>query len=182
MKKHHFRLRHRSHPYGALLSFLDGLEGGFAIFAGIVAGLSFSTTHREALIVTAWVGIVVNAVNAATIRYSSEHYYDELDGRERRNAAKAYFVPALVEFLIYMFVSALSLVPLIFIDHLPAAIATMIGVCLAILFIAGALRGIILKSRWTRDGMEILLGGMIMIGIGALAGWFLSHVIGALNA
>ena len=179
MKKHHFRLRHRSHPYGALLSFIDGLEGGFAIFAGIVAGLSFSTVHRNALIVTAWVGIDVNAVNAATIRYSSEHYYDELDGHEKRSATRAYLAPALIEFLIYMCVSALSLVPLLYINHLPTAVIIMIVVCLMILFVAGALRGALLHGRWVRDGAEIVIGGMVMIGIGAAAGWFLTHMLGA---
>ncbi|MFZ1812363.1 MAG: VIT1/CCC1 transporter family protein [Candidatus Saccharimonadales bacterium] len=178
MKKHHFRLRHRTHRYGALLSFIDGLEGGFAIFAGIVAGLSFSMVHRNALIVTAWVGIVVNAVNAATIRYSSEHYYDELDGREKRSAMHAYFMPALIEFLIYMFVSALSLLPLLFIDHLQTAITTMIVICLTILFVSGAIRGILLHGRWLRDGMEIVVGGIVMISIGTLAGWFLTNVLG----
>lgn len=181
MKKHHFRLRHRTHPYGALLSFLDGLEGGFAIFAGIVAGLSFSTVHRTTLIATAWVGIVVNAVNAATIRYSAEHYYDELDGHEKRNPWRAYMVPAIIEFLIYILVSALSLIPLLFIDHLTTAVITMISVCLLILFIAGAIRGALLGANWLRDGIEILLGGIVMIGIGALAGWTLSHAIGAFD-
>ena len=83
MKKHHYHLRHRTHPLGPLLSFIDGLEGGFAIFAGIVAGLSFTNIDRRTLIVTALIGITVNAVNAATIRYSTEHYYDELDGHEK---------------------------------------------------------------------------------------------------
>ena len=178
MKHHHFRIRHRDHHYGPLLSFIDGLEGGFAIFAGIVAGLSFSMVSRSALIVTAWVGIVVNAVNAATIRYSSEHYYDELDGHEKRNPFRAYFVPAAIEFLIYMLVSALSLLPLLFIDHLSSALFTMVAVCVGILFIAGAIRGGLLGGSWLRDGLEIMLGGLVMITIGTTAGWFLSHSFG----
>ncbi|MBP7760207.1 VIT1/CCC1 transporter family protein [Candidatus Saccharibacteria bacterium] len=178
MKRHHFRIRHRDHRFGALLSFIDGLEGGFAIFAGIVAGLSFSMVNRSALIVTAWVGIVVNAVNAATIRYSSEHYYDELDGHEKRDRFRAYFMPAVIEFLIYMFVSALSLLPLLFIDHLSTALFTMVIVCVGILFVAGAIRGRLLGGSWLRDGLEIMFGGLVMIAIGTTAGWFLSHAFG----
>lgn len=45
-------------------------------------GLSFTSLPRDVLIVTALIGIVVNAVNAATIRYTTEHYLDELDGHE----------------------------------------------------------------------------------------------------
>mgnify|MGYP001377431148 CR=1 FL=1 len=62
MKKPHYPI-HR-HEQKQLLGFIDGLEGGFAIFAGIVVGLSFATTNRSVLILTALIGIMVNAVNA----------------------------------------------------------------------------------------------------------------------
>ena len=176
MKKHHYRLRHRAHRLGPLLSFIDGLEGGFAIFAGIVAGLSFTVIDRKALIVTALIGITVNAVNAATIRYSTEHYYDELDGHEKRSAFHAYFLPTIIEFAIYIVVSCLSLLPLIVINHLLAAVMTMIIACLAILFASGVVRGSLLNARPLRDGVEIMIGGGIMIMIGTVAGWLLSHV------
>lgn len=175
MKKHHYHLRHRTHPLGPLLSFIDGLEGGFAIFAGIVAGLSFTNIDRRTLIVTALIGITVNAVNAATIRYSTEHYYDELDGHEKRNSFRAYFVPSIIEFLIYMVVSCLSLIPLLFIDHLAFAVATMITTCLLVLILSGIIRGWILRTHKLRDGLEIMFGGSIMILIGTIAGWLLSH-------
>ncbi|MGB3023593.1 MAG: VIT1/CCC1 transporter family protein [Candidatus Saccharimonadales bacterium] len=176
MKKHYYHLRHHSPDHGPLLSFVDGLEGGFAIFAGIVAGLSFTLLDRQALIVTALIGITVNAVNAATIRYSTEHYYDELDGHEKRSSFHAYFVPSIIEFAIYLVVSCLSLLPLLFIDHIAIAVGVMIAICLVILFSAGILRGKILHTHSLRDGLEIMLGGLIMIAIGTLAGWMLAHL------
>lgn len=175
-KKHHYHLRHRSPEHGPLLSFIDGLEGGFAIFAGIVAGLSFTIVNRQALIITALVGITVNAVNAATIRYSTEHYYDELDGHEKRSAYRAYFLPSVAEFMIYLVVSCLSLLPLLFFDHITTAVIIMISVCLGILFLAGLVRGIILRTHSLRDGFEIMIGGLVMIAVGALAGWILAHL------
>ncbi len=77
MTKPHYHHQKRTAGSGFFLSFIDGLEGGFAIFAGIVVGLSFTDLPRDVLIVTAIVGIVVNAVNAATIRYTTENYLDE---------------------------------------------------------------------------------------------------------
>lgn len=174
--KRRFRVRHHSRRHGPLLRFVDGLEGGFAIFAGIVAGLSFTVFDRQALIATALIGITVNAVNAATIRYSSEHYIDELDGREKRSAWRAYFVPAVIEFVIYMAVSFLSLLPLLLIDRLSLAIATMIALCVVILFVAGLFRGLVLRTHSVRDGLEIMTGGIIMIVVGAIAGWLLTHL------
>ena len=175
MKKHHYHPRRHKRPLGPLLSFIDGLEGGFAIFAGIIAGLSFTNISRQALIMTALIGITVNAVNAATIRYSTEHYYDELDGREKQSAFRAYFVPSAIEFIIYIIVSCLSLLPLLFIDHLPFAIGTMIVSCLFVLLLAGMVRGWIFHTHKVRDGLEIMFGGAIMIAIGTIAGWLLSH-------
>lgn len=174
MKKLHYP-RH-DHPQKKLLSFIDGLEGGFAIFAGIVVGLSFTTMNRTVLVVTALIGILVNAVNAATIRYSSEHYYDELDGREKRSAMRAYLLPALLEFILYVFVSLLSVIPLLAISALHTAIIVMVAVCLVILFMAGVLRGAVLGTQPIRDGIEVVIGGVIMISFGALAGWLLTHL------
>lgn len=177
--KKHYRIRHRHHRYGALLSFIDGLEGGFAIFAGIVAGLSFSTISRDHLIITALVGITVNAINAATIRYSTEHYYDELDGREKRSPFHAYFLPSVIEFAIYMLVSCFSLLPLLFVNELYYAVIMMVSVCLVILFLSGAARGALLGQHWLRDGCEIMLGGTVMILAGMSAGWLLVGAFGA---
>ena len=62
-------------PLGAdnFLSVLEGIEGGFAIFVGIVAGLYFQNISHDLLIVTGVVGLVVNAFNACAVRYTSEH-------------------------------------------------------------------------------------------------------------
>ena len=174
MKKLHYPIHH--HSQKRLLGFIDGLEGGFAIFAGIVAGLSFATASRTVLIATALIGILVNAVNAATIRYSTEHYYDELDGHEKRSKFRAYFIPSLIEFALYVCVSVVAIIPLIIIKSLVLAIAIMITVCLVILFVAGALRGATLGRHAVRDGFELMVGGSIMIFCGALAGWVLTYL------
>jgi VIT1/CCC1 family predicted Fe2+/Mn2+ transporter len=174
MKKLHYPIHNHSQKH--LLSFIDGLEGGFAIFAGIVAGLSFTTSHRTVLIMTALIGIMVNAVNAATIRYSTEHYVDELDGHEKRNKTKYYLVPALIEFILYLTVSVLAVIPLLVIDDLLVAVAVMIATCLVILFAAGMARGAALGNHAVRDGIELVIGGSIMIVFGAGAGWLLTHI------
>lgn len=173
-KLHYPRLRSSQKRY---LGFVDGLEGGFAIFAGIVTGLSFATNDRNILIASAMIGIMVNAVNTATIRYSYEHYMDELDGREKRSPWKNYLFPSVIEFCLYGLVSLLSLLPLLFITSLPLALFVMISICLFILFSAGAYRGATFGTHPLRDGIELLIGGAIMIIVGASAGWLISHII-----
>lgn len=174
MKKLHYPIH--NHSQKRLLGFIDGLEGGFAIFAGIVAGLSFTTSNRVVLIMTALIGILVNAVNAATIRYSTEHYIDELDGHEKRNKTKYYLLPAVIEFILYLLVSLLAVVPLLIIEDLYLAVDVMIVICLVILFAAGMVRGAALGNHAVRDGVELTIGGSIMIIFGTGAGWALTHL------
>jgi VIT1/CCC1 family predicted Fe2+/Mn2+ transporter len=167
-------------PLGAdnFLSVLEGIEGGFAIFAGIIIGLSFQGVDRRLLLVTAIISIIVNAVNASSIRYSSEHYVDELDGRENYRWTNGYFVPAFIEFLVYGFASIISVLPLLFIDSLSVAIMAMTGLTLLFLFAAGWYRGnLLLKTHRVRDGIEVAGLGLLIIAAGAGSGWILSHLV-----
>jgi len=175
IKLHYPRIETAHKKY---LGFVDGLEGGFSIFTGLVIGLSFTTDDSTILIASALIGILVNAVNTATIRYSNEHYLDELDGREKRSPVRHYLMPALTEFCLYGIVGALSVLPLLIVSSLPLALSVMVAICIAILFVAGAVRGAVLGNHWLRDGMELVVGGSIMILVGSVAGLVVAKLIG----
>lgn len=170
----------RSIPFGAdnFLSVLEGVEGGFAIFAGIIIGLSLEGVDRRLLIITAGISIIVNAVNATAVRYGSEHYIDELDGRENLNWVRGYFVPAIIEFLVYGIASVISILPLLFIDSDFHAVSAMTALTLIFLFGAGWYRGnLLLGVHRIRDGLEVASLGLIIIAAGAGWGWLLSHLV-----
>ena len=163
-------------PLGAnnFLSILEGIEGGFAIFVGIVAGLYFQDIPHDLLVATGVIGLVVNAFNASAIRYSSEHYIDELDGHEKHNWRQAYFIPALVEFITYVIVSFIAVIPLLLIEDSLVAISLTIILTVAILFGAGYYRGSLLGKKALRDGFELASIGLAIVMIGSIAGWGLS--------
>ncbi|HET7630177.1 MAG TPA: VIT1/CCC1 transporter family protein [Candidatus Saccharimonadales bacterium] len=172
--------RFKKIPLGAdnFLSVLEGVEGGFAIFAGIVAGLSFESVPRDLLILIAAIGIIVNAFNSSAVRFTSEHFLDELDGHEKRRWYKAYLWPALIEFLVYGLVSIIAILPLVLIADQATAVGAMIAITLVFLFMAGWTRGqVTYHHRW-RDGVEVLLSGGLIVVVGGLAGWGLSQLIG----
>lgn len=166
-------------PLGAenFLSVLEGIEGGFAIFTGIIVGLSFEITNRDLLLITAVIGIVVNAFNSSAVRYSSEHYLDELDGRETRRPFHVYFLPAFVEFVAYAFVSIVVILPLIFVHPLKLAVAACVLLTLVVLFAAGFYRGSLLRTNRLRDGFELAFLGILIVFVGGIAGWLLSHLV-----
>lgn len=170
---------HRHIPLGAsnFLSILEGIEGGFAIFVGIVAGLYFQNVDHDLLIVAGIIGLIVNAFNSSAVRYASEHYLDELDGHEKRHAFRAYFVPALIEFATYALVSLLAVIPLLLMQDSLTAITFSIGVTILIQFIAGYYRGQLLGRHALRDGLELAGIGIAIIIVGSLAGWGLSYLI-----
>ncbi len=167
-------------PLGAdnFLSVLEGLEGGFAIFVGIIAGLYFQDIDHDLLVITGLIGLIVNAFNASAVRYASQHYVDELDGHEKRHKFKAYFVPALVEFLTYGLVSLIAVVPLLVIEDSLSAIMLTSLITLVILYLAGWYRGRLFGRHAVRDGLELAGLGVAIILVGAIAGWLLAGLAG----
>lgn len=173
------RHTHRRVPFGAdnFLSILDGVEGGFAIFVGIIAGLYFQQIDRELLLITGGIGLIVTAFNSSAVRYATQHYLDELDGHEKRHKFRAYLVPSLLEFLTYMVVSALVVIPLIIMPHTGQAIIATIVLTLSIQFAAGAYRGRLLGRHMVRDGLELMGLGAAIIAVGAAAGLIIAATV-----
>jgi VIT1/CCC1 family predicted Fe2+/Mn2+ transporter len=172
------RIRRQHIPLGAdnFLSILEGIEGGFAIFVGIVAGLYFQNVDHNLLIATGIIGIVVNAFNSSAVRYASEHYTDELDGREKRSKFHAYFIPAFIEFVTYAVVSLIAVMPLLLIQDSRQAIGLTIAMTVIILFIAGWYRGNLMGRHAIRDGLEVSGLGFAIILVGTISGWLLSQL------
>ncbi|MEO8691281.1 MAG: VIT1/CCC1 transporter family protein [Candidatus Saccharimonas sp.] len=168
----HARRRKLSVPFGAtrFLSVFEGFEGGFAIGASIVAALSFTINDRSVLLVTAIISIIVNGFNNASVKYSSEHYLDELDGKETPRPYRYYFVPALLEFVAYIAISFLSILPLIFISDLVTAVSVNITVTLVMLFVAGYWRAYMLRMPKLRDAFETMFIGAGIVVFGVIAG------------
>ena len=171
----HVRRRHIAIPLGAqrFLAAFEGFEGGFAIGTSIIIALSFAGTDRNLLLVTAIVSIIVNGFNNASVKYSSEHYLDELDGREKKSAFRHYFIPSFIEFVCYFAISFFSIIPLLFIADTFQAVAISVAITLVILFTAGYWRGYLLQmSRW-RDALETTVLGLGIIFVGLISGYII---------
>lgn len=149
------------------LAAFEGIEGGFAIGASIVLALAISGLERNLLLTTALISIVVSGFNSASVKYSSEHYLDELDGREKKSAVRYYFMPALIEFLCYLLLSLFSVLPLLLIADSGTAVGLTVALTLVLLFIAGVWRGFMVRMNGLRDGIEtVVLGiGIILVGL-----------------
>ena len=173
--KHHPRSSQRrviKLPFGTqrFLAAFEGIEGGFAIGASMVAGLSLAGMERPVLITTAVVSVMVSGFNAAAVKYSSEHYLDELDGREKTKAFRAYFIPAAIEFVSYFAISFISILPLLLLKDLPLAVNLSVAMTLIILFAAGWWRGFLLRLHPVRDGTETCILGACIILVGVISG------------
>lgn len=173
--------RKRSVPFGSelFLAAFEGLEGGFAIGAGVVAGLSFTDLDRHVLIASAIISIIVNGFNSASVKYSSAHYIDELDGRETRYPFKNYFVPAFIHFMSYFIISFISLIPLFLMRDMPNAILYSCILTIVILLFAGYWRAKLLGAHRWRDGLELAALGAGIILVGYTTGWLVHAILGA---
>lgn len=178
--RRHLKLRRQRSglPLGAqkFLSVLEGVEGGFAISAGVVAGLSFANiTDRRVLLITAGISMLVNGLNASAIKYAAEHYEDELDGHEKKHAFRHYFIPAALEFITYFIICGLTLIPLFVFPYHFEAVIWCTTLTLIVLYLAGLWKGYLLHKHPVRDGIELATLGLIIIAAGALAGFVLSR-------
>lgn len=168
----HARRRTIKLPLGTqrFLAAFEGIEGGFAIGTSIVVALALAGMDKHLLLTTAIVSIIVNGFNSSSVKYSSEHYLDELDGREKKSAFRHYFVPSLIEFVCYFMISFLAVVPLLVIDDVKVGVLISIVVTLILLFAAGFLRGYMLRMSGLRDGIETLILGLGIISVGVISG------------
>ncbi len=165
-------------PFGAkrFLAVFEGFEGGFAVGASIVLALSFTYFDPKILLPTAMIGIIVNGFNTASVKFSSEHYMDELDGRSVKRPFWSYFWPALIEFVSYFAISFVTILPLIFIPNMHLAVAVTCIMTVALLFLAGWWRGYMLQTNPWNDARETSLLGLGIIIVGALSGLAVSGI------
>jgi len=117
------------------------------------------------LLTTAIVSIVVSGFNSASVKYSSEHYLDELDGK--KSAFRHYFIPSFIEFICYLVLSFISVVPLLVVPDIRLAVVACVVLTVALLFVAGYVRAYMLRAGRFRDGVEtaVLGGGIILVGL-----------------
>lgn len=168
----HGRRRTVKIPLGAqrFLAAFEGFEGGFAIGSSILVALALGGLDHHLLLVTAIVSIVVNGFNNASLKYSSEHYLDELDGREKKSPFREYFLPAFIEFISYFAISFVSIVPLLLMRDIQLAVWMGVVITLVILFAAGYFRGYMLHAPRLRDACETALLGAGIIVVGVVSG------------
>lgn len=159
-----------------LSSIFQGLEGGFAVFSAILAGLIFLNKDQKVLITTGVIGILVSAFNSSVVRFNTEHFNDEADGREKKSAWKNYYFPAILEFLMYVLVCLFLLIPLFVFDSINNAIIACCVLTIIFLFIVGCYRGYIVRGKLLRDGYELAFSGLAIILVGAMSGFVLSSI------
>ena len=168
----HSRRRTVRLPMGTqrFLAAFEGIEGGFAIGSSIIVALALAGLDRNLLLTTAVISILVSGFNSSSVKYSSEHYLDELDGREKRSSFRHYFIPSLIEFICYGILSLVAIVPLIVLSNVALAVSLSVGITIAMLFIAGFLRGYMLRTKPLKDGVETAALGVGIVAVGLVSG------------
>ena len=175
---HHRRRPKRHFLFGSapgFLSFLEGIESGFATTTGILLGLWFQTPSRQLLLIVAVVSLMINAVNNASIKFLDEHTFDELDGHEKRRVLLNALSPALVQFTTHVIMSVIVLIPMFILYPTIYGIFASIGLTIVVLSLAGWYRGHTLHGHALRDALESVMLALLIITAGGGAGWLLSN-------
>lgn len=166
-----FRKRKLPRKRASVLSIIEGAEGGLAIFAGILVGLSFDVTERSILIMLALLGIFASAIHASATIYLDQEMDDEIDGVRNHHPFRDYFLPGLKVFAVYIASAGLAALPLVVIpDHTWAVVST-VAVTFGFLFGAGWYRGMTMKDRQPlSSALAACLLGLVVISASAVIG------------
>jgi len=160
--------------FPGFLSFLEGIESGFATTCGILLGLWFQNPTSRLLIITAVVSLLINAVNSASIKFMSEHTFDELDGREKHRVILNALSPALVQFTTHVIMASIVLIPVFVIYPSIYGIFASIALTIVVLSAAGWYRGHTSHGHAARDALESVMLALLIIAAGGGAGLLLS--------
>jgi VIT1/CCC1 family predicted Fe2+/Mn2+ transporter len=168
----HSRRRKIHIPFGAqrFLAAFEGLEGGFAASSSVLVALAIAGLDYRVLLITAIVSSIVNAFNSASLKYSSEHFLDELDGREKRSPFREYLIPAFIEFVSYLVISFITIAPLFILSNIYDAVWISVVITVSLLFAAGYFRAYMLHMPRLRDSIETAFMGVCVIVVGAMSG------------
>ena len=165
-------------PFGTarFLAAFEGIEGGFAIGSSIMIALLIAGLDTRTVLITSVISIMVSGFNTASVKYSSEHYLDQIDGREKKSALKHYLIPAAIEFVMYVALSLVTITPLLLGFDTVTTIIVSTVITASMLFVAGLWRSYLLHAHRLRDAIETAVLGMGIIGIGAFSGIILNSL------
>src|SRR3989344_3743519 len=152
-----------------LRSSLFGFEDALVSTTGMVVGISFGTTNLKFILLAAFVTIAVEAVSMAAGEFLSDEAVHELDKKTQKDNP---LLSAAVMFLSYGIGGLIPVIPVIFLPHTQAIIASILFAFTG-LFILGFVKGKIVKVNKIRSAMEMLLIGGIAAFIGIIVGFIL---------
>lgn len=147
-----------------------GLQDGLVSTTGVVVGISAGVNDKAIVILASLVAVSVEASSMAAGQYSSEKAVHQMDkeGRHTDNL----LLGALIMFIAYLGAGMIPILPVIIFGP---PVSSVIGVTMALigLFTIGYVKGLIIKDRPLRNGVELFIIGGAATAIGLIVGYFL---------
>ncbi len=156
------------------MSWFSGSESGLATTTAIIAGLMASRTPLEVIALTAVISFTIQAFNGAINSFSTSRTDDEIESVDNLRGYRKPVLNALLHFVSHVLMSALVLLPILVVADAARATILSITITLSILFMMGLLKARLAKTHMVRDGLEMVLLGALIIGVGGAAGIILT--------
>lgn len=153
-----------------------GGQDGLVNVLGIVLGVAAATASTRVVLIAGLAATFAESISMGAVAYTSAKagrgYYVSIGKKPPRD----YEDPLESGLIVGFSAVAGSLIPLIPFFLLPVAqsIWWSVGICMATLFFAGAMKAKITIGTWWKSGLELTLIGMAA----AIAGYAIGHILG----
>ena len=153
-----------------LRSGMFGLQDGLVSTTGVVVGISTGIEDKAIIILASLVAVTVEATSMAAGQYSSEKAVHQLDITKKRE--DSLIIGALIMFFAYFLGGTVPIIPTLLLSQPEAKIAAIVAALIG-LFIAGLVKGHLVKIKPLRSATELLIIGGLATSIGLIVGHFL---------
>ena len=153
-------------------NFVFGVEDGLVSTVGVLSGIAVAGVAVGTIFLTGVVLIFVEAFSMAAGSFLSETSAEEYSTGKNADT-KHPIIAGFVMFISYFIAGLVPLLPYAVADAATAPILS-ISASIAALFFLGITSGTLSRTGIWRNAFRMAIIGGIAIGIGAVAGWFLS--------
>jgi VIT1/CCC1 family predicted Fe2+/Mn2+ transporter len=155
-------------------SFIFGVEDSLVSTVGLLSGIAIAGVQKETIFLTGIILIFVEAFSMAAGSFLSEYSAESYESGAEKPTKKN-FISGIIMFFSYFGAGFIPLIPYIILP-VEKGMAYSIGSSLGALFILGLIGAKISNTKIFKNSIRMMAIGGIAIGVGLIAGIFLTKI------
>ncbi len=178
---HDTSMNHKQTTGENLRDFILGAQDGIVNVLGLVLGVASATFDTKVVLISGLAGLFAESISMGAVAFTStEAAHDYYRKFKQKKEEALYENPIGIGFYVFFATMIGSIVPLLPFFLLPVRQGIIYSVVISgvVLFLIGAAKGKLTARNWKKEGLEMLLVGLIAAIVGYFIGILLGNLIG----